>query len=60
MARKAKVYPGFVTVDNKEFRIVKVTKSQKAGRSEWHDDEDRTFEPFATFKGERVAVLKPV
>ncbi len=53
---KASVSPKTVTVGSKTYRIVKVSRPQNGGRADWLDSD----QAIDTFKGERVAVLKPV
>jgi hypothetical protein len=55
---KVNVSPRTVMVGSKEYRVVKVTKAQRRGRE--CDSFVTADESFDTFKGERVAILRPV
>lgn len=50
------VNPKFVNVSGKTYKIVTVSSAQKWGQADFDNGADY----LTTFKGERVAVLKPV
>lgn len=64
MSKKTKATPSTVTVKGKTYKIVNVSRPQAAGQGDWFESgwrntrgSDQTIE---TFRGERVAVLKPI
>ena len=50
------VSPRFVSVGNKTYRVATVSNAQKSGTGDWLAGVDS----IDTFKGERIAVLKPI
>ncbi len=55
--KKQKVYPQFVTVGNKQYQIKTVSAPQKDGTGDWVGGVSQSLD---TYRGERIAVLKPL